>query len=190
MNQLKHAIDNGDIVACSDYLSNVFSASKGSLDSLIKDWQDSYPEIKDAIRTMKYSIKTHKASKFKSKTIDNGREVKFVFLGIRYTSIDELECFELCVKYEFEVYRRQRSSERVGLLERIFLGIATLGKSEKLFLNEDNALSSMEEDNRNLIQRGENGDALAAMMISNRCPELKIKWGKILYKRSLIYLLI
>jgi hypothetical protein len=184
---LQNALDNGDITVCSDYLSNVFFASEDDVPDLIKIWQSNYPEIKSAIETLKFHKKAHKTSKFRSKTIDNGREVKFIFLSIRPTlNKDEVECFELCVKYEFEAYHRQRALEKVSLLGRIFMGAGTLGISEVLFHIENSALSSMEEDNKNLIQRGKNGDALASMIISKRCPELKIKWGKNLYKRSLI----
>jgi hypothetical protein len=124
--QLKSAIDKGDIfIACSDSLSNVFFASKNDVSDIIKVWQDNYPEIKSTIGTLKFHKEAHGAENFKSKAIDNRKEVKFVFLGIRSTFEDEneVECLELCVKYEFETYHHLRTLEKVDLLGRIFINV-------------------------------------------------------------------
>ncbi|CAB4436970.1 unnamed protein product [Rhizophagus irregularis] len=184
VDKLKQAIDNGNITACSNYLTNVFSVSKDDIDDLIEMWQDSYPEIKDQIKSLKFMFPNKKKprpqelSSFTSKTIPMGKGIKFVFLAILPIpdTVEEADCFEFCVKYEFEAYRHLRTSEAVGLLGRIFVGVGTLGISEILFATENTILSFDEEKNKKLIQKGDNGDALAAMIISKRCPKLKIKW--------------
>jgi hypothetical protein len=182
MDRLEHAINNGDIIACSDFHSSIFPISKDSIPGLIEDWQISYPELKTALGYWKHGNfdddDVYSSKKFKVSTIDRGKEVLFIFLGIRPTSNkNKVECFEFSVKYEFEAYRNQRKSEAYGFLGRIFMGIGTLGISEYMFATDNANHCSREADSKNLIQRGTNADALAAMFISKSCPELKITWN-------------
>lgn len=182
MVQLKRAIDNGDIVACSDYQSNVFPVSKSKMPGLIEDWQKSYPDV-EGIHHWKHcdfdDDEIFRKHKFKTGVTNgkNGREVKLVLLGVRpIPNKNKVECFEFCVEYKFEAYHHQRKSEAIGPLERIFIGTGTLGISEILFRVENYVLSSKEEDNRKLVLIEDNAKALAAMLISKSCPRLKVTW--------------
>src|SRR6266480_4158357 len=118
MDQLENAINAGKIIACSDYSSNVFSVSQNNLLNLLKDWKNSYPELKPIISRWKYGNFTdeevYSNKRFKVSTINGGKETLFSFIAIRPKSNENrLECIECCVKYKFEAYYS-------GIFDRIF----------------------------------------------------------------------
>ena len=165
MHLLENAINTGNILACSDCNSSMFTISRNNISNLVDDWNARYPQLKGSISNWKYDLGydhdfNQQNKKFEIVMTDNGRKASFIFLVICAASnLTRVECFELCVDYKFETYNRKAT----GFFERL---------SEEIFGYNMKSYEII----KNLIQRGTNTESLAAMFISKHCHELKIKW--------------
>ncbi|CAG8670014.1 17854_t:CDS:1, partial [Racocetra fulgida] len=130
---LENALARGKIIANTNYNSNIFTISKDELETLLNDWGDSYPELKKVLSRWKFGsfdddddIRTNKT--FKSEIFERGKDIFFIFLGIRPKSNgNKLQCFELTANCKFEAPQLQSGLEGIGLYGRTVLAIGSLG---------------------------------------------------------------
>ncbi|RIB29140.1 hypothetical protein C2G38_2156086 [Gigaspora rosea] len=181
---LENALVEGNIVANSSYNSNTFTISKNKLENLIDSWSVSYLELQETLSRWKFvdfddddddDIRTNK--KCRSGIIERGKNVSFIFLGIRPKSNgNKLQCFELTAKCEFVVHQLKSGIEEIGLVGRTILAIGSFGMSEYFGYLEHYVYNAITKKDVEFIQRNTIADTLAAMYISRCCPELRINW--------------